>query len=363
MTSSEAPKIQMPTGSTRDLIQRPLDPQDKKKKEKEARAEKRPRRGRGAVYFWAAALSLLWVGSFVAFGYGAYGPHPEVLLQFDVGVLAALAAVILLPVGFIWIGAAAFLRLLELNETSMRLATISRELIDPTTTAANDVAKLGATIRKELEGLNRDVDGAVTRVGMLEQRLREQTALIGETADRVDTQTTEVAARLGEERQKIEAITKALSDESRTISETFDAQSLAIDATAEAATKALKDAEEALAGRTETLGKTASDAAAATKSIAEDLERETGKLESVSANARSRSEAITTRFRTAQDDGRSGRKAGRTTNPHRRGHGSTSAPDHQGDRSRGRTDHQDVGIRDAANRARCRPGGATDHRH
>lgn len=296
MTSSEAPKIQMPTGSTRDLIQRPVDPQEKRKKEKEARAEKRPRRGSGGVYFWALALSFLWVGSFVAFGYGAYGPHPEVLLQFDVGVLAALAAVILLPVGFIWIGAAAFLRLLELNETSMRLATISRELIDPTTTAANDVAKLGATIRKELEGLNREVDGAVTRVGMLEQRLREQTALIGETAERVDTQTTEVAARLGEERQKIEAITKALSDESRTISETFDAQSLAIDATAEAATKALKDAEEALAGRTETLGKTASDAAAVTKSIAEDLERETGKLESVSANARSRSEAITTRF-------------------------------------------------------------------
>jgi len=296
MTSSEAPKIQMPAGSTRDLIQRPADPQDKKNKDKEARAESRPRKGRGPVYFWAAALSLLWIGSFVAFGYGAYGPHPEILLSFDIGVLGALAALVFLPIGFIWIGAAAFLRLVDLNETSMRLAAVSRELIDPTTTAANDVAKLGATIRKELEGLNREVDGAVTRVGLLEQRLREQTSLIGETAERVDTQTTEVAARLGEERQKIEAITKALSDESRTISETFDAQSLAIDATAEAATKALKDAEEALAGRTETLGKTASDAAEATKSIAEDLERETGKLESVSANARSRSEAITTRF-------------------------------------------------------------------
>jgi len=295
MKSGEAPKIQMPS-TTRELIQRPAAPDEKKKKAADAKAKKRTRRGRFPVYFWAMALTFLWVGSFAAFGYGAYGPHPEVLLSFDVGALAALAAVILLPVGFIWVGAAAFLRLIDLSDASLKLATISRELIDPNTTAANDVAKLGATIRKELESLNREVDGAVSRVGLLEQRLREQTQLISETSARVGTQTTEIADRLAEEHERVEAITKALAEESRAISETFDAQSLAIDASAEAAVKSLHDAEQALAGRTEALGKTADNAAQATKSIAEDIERETGRLESVAANARSRSEAITARF-------------------------------------------------------------------
>jgi len=223
MKSAEAPKIQMPSG-TRELIQRPVDPREKKKQDKDAKAKKRARKGRLPVYFWASALTFLWVGSFAAFGYGAYGPHPEVLLGFDIGILAALAAVILLPVGFIWIGAAAFLRLIDLSDASMKLATISRELIDPTTTAANDVAKLGATIRKELEGLNREVDGAVSRVGLLEQRLHEQTKLINETSSRVEAQTTQVADRLAEEREKVEAVTKTLADESRIIAETFDEQ-------------------------------------------------------------------------------------------------------------------------------------------
>jgi len=295
MKSGEAPKLQMPS-STRDLIKRPAETQEKRKAEKEQKAKKRPRRGRAPVYFWAFALSFLWMGSFAAFGYGAYGNNPEALLTLDPIILAALAALMFLPVGFIWVGAAAMLRLTDLNETALRLATVSRDLIDPTTTAANDVAKLGATIRKELEGLNREVDGAVTRVGMLETRLHEQTTLIGETAREVEARTSDMTARLAEEREKVETITQSLADEGRTISETFDAQSLAIDSSAEVAVKALKDAEGALTGRTEDLSKAAGAAVDTTKSIAEDIEREVGKLESVSANARSRSEAITARF-------------------------------------------------------------------
>ncbi len=295
MKSGEAPKIQI-ASNTRNVVRRPNESKEKSDQTKDAKAAKRTRRLRWPIYFWAVSLSLLWLGSSAAFVYGAYGNNSEFLLTLDPLLLGTLAALILLPVGFIWVGTAALLWVISFNETALRLATISRELIDPKTTAANDVAKLGATIRKELDGLNREVDGAVSRVGMLEARIKEQTTQIADTADKVETQTSEITAKLTEERERVEAITATLAEEGRNIVETFDAQALAIDSSAEDATRALKDAESALSTRTKGLSAAAQEAASTTESIAQDIERETGKLETVSANARSRSEAITARF-------------------------------------------------------------------
>ncbi len=244
----------------------------------------------------AAALSVLWLGGFAAFVYGFYDANVVPLLSLPPMVWAGLVAASLLPVGFIWVGTAILMRLAQVSEDAMRLATISRELIDPTTTAANDVAKLGAVIRKELEGLNREVDGAVARVGMLEGRLKQQTTLIDETSARVEKRTGEMATRLSGEREKIDAITRTLSTEGRIVAETLDTQAHAINTSAKKAAEALQDAEQALEKRTAGLDKAAGEAAETTKTIAGDIERETGKLEAVAANARSRSEAITARF-------------------------------------------------------------------
>ena len=294
MKSSEAPKIQM-TNATREKVERTSET-DETPKKTAAKPGKRARQRRFPVFFWAWSLTVFWLASFAAFGYGAYGDAPAYLLTLEPMVMGAIAAIVFLPLGFIWVGAAAFLRLTDLDETALRLASVSRDLVDPTTTAANDVAKLGATIRKELEGLNREVDGAVSRVTMLEQKLKEQTALIAETSGEVGKRTSKMTAKLADEREKVAAVAKILSDEGQAITEAFDSQALAMDSSAEEAKRALTEAEATLLGRTEALSKASSEAADTTKSIAENIERETGKLESVAANARSRSEAITARF-------------------------------------------------------------------
>ncbi|MBN4046659.1 hypothetical protein JYU02_01525 [bacterium AH-315-P15] len=300
MQRVEAPKIQLPPGS-RDVIQGPGDKQraNKQRINRDAARGRGRRRWRGPrlqTILVAVGLSVLWLAVFGAFIYGFYDASVVPLLSLPPMIWGGLVAAALLPVGFIWVGAAVFLRLTQISEDAMRLATISRELIDPSTTAANDVAKLGAVIRKELDGLNREVDGAVARVGMLEGRLKQQTKLIDETGKRVDKRTTDMTSRLSEEREKVDAVTRTLSSEGRIIAETLDVQARAIDLSAEKATKALRDAEEGLEKRTAGLDKAAGEAAETTKTIAEDIGRETGKLESVAANARSRSEVITARF-------------------------------------------------------------------
>ncbi len=313
MQRSDIPKIQMPPGS-RDVITRPTGTAsgkgagkapgkntgkdgEKPAAEKSGRTKaKRGSKGRAWVTLITSSLSLAWIGVFVAFSYGFYRTEGVYVPNLAPTLWAGIITAMLVPVGMIWLGAAVLRRLLELNETSLRLATVSRDLVDPSTTAANDVAKLGAVIRKELEGLNREIDGAVSRVSELESRLKQHTTMINETAKRVDQRTDDIANRLGEEREKVDAVTRSLSSEAKLIGETLDMQAHAINASSEKATKALKEAEDSLAARTEGLDKTAQDAADTTKTLAEDIERETGKLETVSSSARSRAEVISARY-------------------------------------------------------------------
>ena len=196
MQGAEAPNIQMPPGS-KDVIQRPPDKQRADKQRKDPGTSPKKRRSRGSrlqIALGASALSILWLGGYGAFVYGFYAENTVPLISLPPLAWAGLVATALLPLGFIWVGAVVLLRLVDMQEAAMRLAAVSRDLIDPGTTAANDVAKLGAVIRKELEGLNREVDGAVARVGMLEGRLKQQTTLIDETAKRVDKRTREMAS-------------------------------------------------------------------------------------------------------------------------------------------------------------------------
>ena len=323
----DMPKIQMPQGSP-EVITRPgaadLDkPADKLAKKITKKSAKKPaqnsteasvksndntaanakparkRRGHAArmrINMAASALTLFWLGGMTAFSYGFYSDGSVNISSLPPTLWAGLFVALLVPVGLVWIGATILSRLLDLNETSLRLATVSRELTDPGTTAANDVSKLGATIRKELDGLNREIDNAVSRVSELESRLKQHTTMINETAKRVDTRTSNIAARLSEEREKVDAVTRTLSSEAKLIGETLDMQSHAINKAASEATDFLREAEDGLNLRTEGLGKAAEEAAETTKNLAEDIERETGKLETISASARSRAEVITTRY-------------------------------------------------------------------
>ena len=265
------------------------------KKDEKPKRRKRGTAARGRINLGAGLLTFMWMGLLVAFSYGFYVEGAR-NLTLSPATWAGLIAALLVPVAFIWFGAIVLKRLLDLNDTSLRLATISRELTDPGTTAANDVAKLGATIRKELNSLNRELDTAVSRVSELESRLKQHTTMIDETAKRVDKRTGDIASRLTEEREKVDAVTRSLSAEAKLIGETLDMQAFAINKASTEATSALAQANEDLSTRTIGLDKAAGEAAATTKTIAEDIERETGKLENVSASARSRAEAISTRY-------------------------------------------------------------------
>ena len=275
MTGDNAPKIQMPDGAG-DVIQRPsagpqsdkVQKRQRKEKRQEPQAANAPKRRRKGdrtrliIQLGAVTLGTLWLAGFAAFVVGFQLANEVPILSMPPGIWGGVIAAALLPVGFITVGAFVLLRLVDVERTANRLAAISRELIDPGTTAANDVAKLGATIRKELEGLNREVDGAVARVGALESRLRQQTTLIEETGARVEKRTGDMTAKLSQEREKVDAISRSLSAEGKIIKDAFETQAFEIERAQKKAVEALKEAEDELETRRQGLDTAAAAAAA-----------------------------------------------------------------------------------------------------
>ncbi len=252
----DIPKIQMPIGS-RDVMRGPHRPTPGNDEHTGEAAPRRRRKKsfldtRLAVWLGAWAFAVLWTGAVGVYSYFYYG---ERLLNQPPAALTAIVIGILVPAGLSLMLALMITRSMRLNDAAMRLAGLSRDLIDPSTTAANDVAKLGAVIRKELEGLNREIDGAVTRIGTLEGRLQQQTSMIGETSSRLDKQTAEITTRLSEERERVDTATRSLSAEARLINETLDAQGHAINTSAKQATEILKAAETALEEQTDATSK------------------------------------------------------------------------------------------------------------
>jgi hypothetical protein len=241
----------------------------------------------------AFVLSLFWLGIGGAFLWGYLGPEGFAALPLQ-GAALTVAALALPPLFFFAI-ALLIARGLRLADTAEHLLAASERLYAVDDVAARSAARLGRAVRRELDGLNAGLDGAFQRLRALETVLENQIAALDEAGARAEVRGEAVAARLGQERERIEALSGTLTETAARAGETVAGRAAQLKSSMEAAESSLKMAAQSLDVQAAAFRAAATQAAESPHAAALELDTQAKRIEDVSDNALKRAEFVLAR--------------------------------------------------------------------
>jgi hypothetical protein len=238
-------------------------------------------------------LSFFWLGIGGAYLWGYLGPQGLGQLPLQLAILT-IAAMALPPLLFLAI-AMLMARGLALRDTAEQLLAASERLYAVDDVAAKSAARLGRAVRRELDGLNTGLDGAFQRLRALENVLENQIAALDQVGARAEVRGESVAARLGEERERLESMAGTLNDAALRASETVAGRAAQIKSSMEAAESALKMAAQSLDVQAAAFRSAATQAAESPHAAALELDAQAKRIEDVSDAAIQRAEFVLAR--------------------------------------------------------------------
>jgi hypothetical protein len=248
----------------------------------------------GAVAFgFAVIASFFWVGLWAAYLWGYFGVQG--LKSLPGLQIAFLAVAILLPPLLFVAIAAAFALAHRMGRMAEGLKGATENLFVTDDSVARSAAKLGRAVRHELDALNAGLDGAYGRLRALESALENQIGAMDEAGARAEVRGEAIAQRLGQERQRLEAVSEAISDMASRATETVAGRSAQLKAAIEAAEGTLKMAAQSLDVQAAGFRAAAQAAGEAPHAAALELDSQAKKIEAVSDTALQRAEFVLAR--------------------------------------------------------------------
>jgi hypothetical protein len=257
-----------------------------------SRASGRSRYGKRAMLF-AAIAALFWVGIWCAYLWGYFGPRGLRALEIQQYALFG-AAIVLPPLLFIAI-AGAFALAHRMGGMAEALHGATENLFVTDESIARSAARLGRAVRHELDALNAGLDGAYGRLRALEAALENQIAAMDEAGARAEVRGEAIAARLGQESQRLESVSENLSEIASRATETVAGRAAQMKSTIESAEGTLKMAAQSLDVQAAGFRAAAQIAAEAPRAAAVELDTQAKKIESVSDAALQRAEFVLAR--------------------------------------------------------------------